>query len=151
MIKKLFVTKIAASVLLLASCQDSAWFKAQPDSTQTSITAMQTAIAQQAASIANTTLNSVATGQNAQQVKNALIQSSGDALRSLEGTATAQVSSALVQGQLDKWVPPSSPWRQYGAAVGGLVQTYVNAHPGNPQWANLVLEAVAGALNTHTP
>jgi hypothetical protein len=147
-VSKLGLFALCASLFAFTSC---AWLETQPASTQAAIDNMKAAVAQQAKQIADTTLDAVATGKSSQEIKNALIQSSGDAVRSLEGTAVTQVTSAAVQDQLHQWVPASSPWWKYSSAIGGLVQTYVNTHPGNPQWANAVLEAVAGALNTHTP
>jgi len=142
---------LIGALLASSAITGCAWLATQPFSTQAAVDNMKVAIAQQAQQIADNTLNAVATGKDAQEIKNQLIQSSGDALRSLEGTATAQVTSTVVADQLHQWVPPSSPWWNYSSALGGLIQTYVNTHPGNPQWANQVLEAVAGALNTHTP
>jgi hypothetical protein len=88
----------------------------------------------------------VAEGSDA---KAALVQASGDALRSLEATGITTVQPAI-NAVLNKWLPKGVNWGVYAKQVGTIINNYVANHGNNNQAVNAALEAAATALNTYT-
>jgi hypothetical protein len=104
--------------------------------------------------IAGQTVDAFAQGESDAQIKNQLVQSAGDALRSMEGTAIPAgigALSALIEQNLSQWLPAKSHWADFTSAIGTEIEKFVSAHGNNPSVVNQALEIAARALNTKTP
>ena len=73
-------------------------------------------------------------------------QAFGDAIRSLEGTAIADIPKAI-QAARQKWLPQGQFWSDFAARQ---IRAYVAGHPNTPEEAKKVLEAIATGLNLTT-
>jgi len=121
-------------------CANGKW-QTGSAATDAALTAAQSALTAQVANVAN----QVAQGSDP---KKALVQASGDAIRSLEGVAITAVQPVITE-QLLKWVPKKPEWQGYAHNVGGIVATYVQNHGNTPAVLKSALEAVAITLNTY--
>ena len=110
-------------------------------STDAALTAATSVLATQAVNAAN----QVAQGNDA---KKALVQATGDAVRSLEGVAITAVQPVITE-RLLKWVPKNPEWQAYAHNIGGIISTYVVNHQSEPGVLKSALEAVAVTLNTY--
>lgn len=82
-------------------------------------------------------------------IKTALVQSTGDALRSLEATAVTSSVQPVLEAQLTKWVPKTPRWQGYAHKIGAIIGSYVQKHGNNPAVVNAALEAAATTLNNY--
>jgi len=71
-------------------------------------------------------------------------QAFGDALRSIEGAATLEIP-ALVMQLRQKWLPQGDYWTAF---AGGIIKSYLAAHPVTNTEAQKALEALATGLQT---
>jgi len=131
---------ITVSIALLWSCANGKWNTGSA-ATDAALTQAQASLAGQVVTVAT----KVAQGEDA---KKALIQASGDAVRSLEGVAITAVQPVVTE-RLLKWVPKSPEWQAYAHKVGGLISDYVSFHGNTPAVMKSALEAVALTLNTY--
>ena len=69
-----------------------------------------------------------------------LKQAFGDALRSLEGSATLDQIPSLIVVARNKWLPAGHQWDVF---VANLISKYVVAHPTNNAEMNHLLEQLA--------
>ena len=72
----------------------------------------------------------------------ALIQSFGNALRSLEGAAVTDIPKAIIALR-NQWLPAG---KQYDDFVAGVIRSYLSAHPKTNSEIAKVLEALATQL-----
>lgn len=131
---------IGLCVVCFLGCANGAWHTGSAATDATLIQA-QSILATQVAAVAG----KVAQGEDA---KKALIQASGDAVRSLEGVAITAIQPVVTE-RLLKWVPKNAQWQNYAHHVGGIVDTYVQNHGNTPGALKSALEAVALTLNTY--
>lgn len=75
---------------------------------------------------------------------NALKQSFGDYVRSLEGTVASNAIPSLIVAGRDKWLPKGAFYDQVASSI---IHSYVAAHPTNNAQVNTTLEALATDLN----
>lgn len=129
-----------AVALCVGGCVNGKWNTGSA-ATDAALASAQQQLATQVASVAN----QVAAGSD---VKTALVQASGDAVRSLEGVAITAVQP-VVSERLLKWVPKTPEWQSYAHNVGNLISTYVANHQHEPGVLKSALEAVAMTLNTY--
>lgn len=107
--------------------------------TDAALTSATSTIAGQVAVVAT----KVAMGEDA---KTALVQASGDALRSLEGVGITAIQPVITE-RLNKWVPHTPEWQNYAKSLATVVNTYVEHHGSTPSALQAALEAAALALN----
>lgn len=108
------------------------------------------ALAAATSALSTEALSAAAAVASGSDIKTALVQSSGDALRSLEATGIVSLQPVIAE-QVAKWVPKNSKWQTYANTIGGLLGKYVQTHGGNSQVLNAGLEAVALTLNNFKP
>lgn len=138
---KTAIAALASLVLVgLTGCANGQWNTGSA-STNAALTQAQTVLGAQIAAVAG----KVAQGEDP---KKALVQASGDAVRSLEGVAITAVQPAIT-AQLLKWVPKSAQWQGYAHGVAGIVSAYVQSHGNTPAVLKTALEAAALTLNTY--
>lgn len=130
----------AAIALCVGGCANGKW-NTGSTATDAALTQAQSVLASQVATVAG----KVAQGQDA---KTALVQASGDAVRSLEGVAITAVQPVVTE-RLLKWVPKNPEWQNYAHNVGAIIDNYVHNHANTPGVLQAALEAVAVTLNTY--
>lgn len=123
-----------------SGCSNGQWNTGSA-STNAALAGATSALTAQAFNVAN----QIAQGNEA---KKALVQASGDAVRSLEGVAITAIQPVITETLL-KWVPKKPEWQAYAHNVGNIVSTYVSAHEQEPGVLKSALEAVAMTLNTY--
>ncbi len=109
-------------------------------------------LGQAAIAVATKTVDAYAQSEIDALIKNNFVQSSGDALRSLENTAATQTSAEMghaVQQILEQWLPDKSHWQKYGDEIAKLISAYAKAHPEANR--DQILEAVALGLQSKKP
>jgi hypothetical protein len=138
---RLFISTAAlvcAAALFVTGCANGRWNTGSATA-NAALTQAQTELAVQVAGVAN----EVANGSD---IKTALVQASGDAVRSLEATGIAAIQPAI-QEQVSKWVPHTPQWQAYAHALGSAVAAYVANHQNTPHVLDVALEAAATTLN----
>ena len=111
-------------------------------------------LADEAVKIASNTVDRFAQSEMDALIKNNFQQSSGDLLRTFEGSifaaGTTEIGPAIT-ALMKQWLPDKTHWQNYAEQIGALVNAYAVQHPNNPAAVNAALEQVALALNTKPP
>lgn len=136
----LLISVAVSLALALQGCANGKW-NTSSTTTNAALSSATTALAADLAAAAA----QVAQGSSA---KTALVQATGDAVRSLEGVAITAVHPVVTE-RLLKWVPRNAEWQGYAKSVASAIDTYVQAHGNTPAVLKSALEAAAMALNTY--
>src|ERR1041384_462537 len=153
--KRILIIAVAASIALAStSCvkDQNGKYVLKPAVKAQIDTSLQQ-LGQQALTVVQNTVANFAQSETDALIKGNFVQSSGDLLRTLEGSAIAAGSQQLaptLEQQLQQWLPDKSHWQNYATEISTLVNAWVQQHPNDPNAVNDALETVAVYLNTAT-
>jgi hypothetical protein len=132
---------LISSVAMFFGCANGTWHTGNAIS--------DVALTQATGAITSGILSAATKVAEGSDAKAALVQASGDALRSLEATSITAIQPTI-SATLKKWLTKGVDWSVYTRQVGTIINNYVANHGNNNQAVNAALEAAATALNTDT-